>query len=45
MTTFVITIKSLYTKGLITKQKVNDFYKTKKITEEEYHYILRKEGN
>ena len=39
----VETMKSMYDKGLLKKENVENSYNNKVITLEEYHYILGKE--
>lgn len=39
MSTFVNSLKRLYAKGKVTKEKLEDLVSDGKITEEEYKYI------
>lgn len=43
MIEFTEIIKNLYLKQLISKEKVDELFKNKKLTEKEYLYILGKE--
>lgn len=45
MTVFVDTLKRLYKDKRVSKEKLDDLLKSKKITHEEHLYILGKEGN
>ena len=45
MVSFAEILKGLYSKKMITEEKVDAFLVEKKITEKEHRYILGKEGN
>lgn len=42
---FAQSLKRLYQKEKVTLSKIEEFLKSKKITQEEYLYILGREGN
>lgn len=43
MTIFVESLKRLYEDNKVNKNKIDELFQSKKITEEEYNHILRKE--
>lgn len=42
MNLLIESLKRLYLQGEVTSQKLNEMLKTKKITKEEYKYIISK---